>query len=250
MFEKLRNNDLIITNDKRGILKSLNDNKKLLNLKIMTLKEFKDAYFGTYNEETIYYLVNKYGYKYDIAKMYLDNFLFDEKLKNELEANDLIIKTPLFKTSIKRIVVINTFIDPFIQKEIDKYENIKLEILGNNIINPVYEFKTLEDEINFVCASIIKLLQSVSINKIKLVNVTDEYLIPLNRIFKFYNIPLNLNVGKSIYGTTIVKKFLNNLKESKSIEKSLEELDKNEIYDCIINICNKYTFKELDDIII
>lgn len=250
MFEKLRNNDLIITNDKRGILKYLNDNKKLLNLKIMTLKEFKDAYFGTYNEEAIYYLVNKYGYKYDIAKMYLDNFLFDEKLKNELENNDLIVKTPLFKTSIKRIVVINTFIDPFIQKEIDKYENIKLEILGNNIINPVYEFKTLEDEINFVCASIIKLLQSVSIDKIKLVNVTDEYLIPLNRIFKFYNIPLNLNVGKSIYGTTTVKKFLNNLKASKSIEKALEELDKNEIYDYIINICNKYTFKELDDIII
>ena len=49
---------------------------KLVNVKIMTPKEFKDAYFGTYDERAMYYLVSKYGYKYDVAKAYLDNFLF------------------------------------------------------------------------------------------------------------------------------------------------------------------------------
>lgn len=250
MFDELRNNDLVITNDKKSILKYLHDNKKILNLKLMSLKEFKNNYFGTYNEEAIYYLVNKYGYKYDVAKMYLDNFLFDEDLKKELEINNLIIRTPLFKDSIKRIVVINIFIDPFIQKEIDKYENIKLETIKKNIINSVYEFRTIEDEINFVCISILKLLKKMTIDKIKLVNVTDEYLIPIRRMFKFYNIPLNLDDGKSIYGTSIVKTFLNNLKEYKNIEKALKDLEKNEIYDYIIDICNKYTFKETDNTII
>ena len=153
MFDKLRNNDLVITNDKMGILNYLNENKKLLNLKIMSLKEFKDAYFGTYSEEAIYYLVNKYNYKYNVAKMYLDNFLFIDDLKHELIDNNLIISTPLFKDSIKRIVVINTFIDPYIQKEINKYENIKFDIENNNIKNLVYEFKNIDDEINFVCTS-------------------------------------------------------------------------------------------------
>lgn len=250
MFDKLRNNDLVITNDKIGILNYLNENKKLLNLRIMSLKEFKDSYFGTYNEEAIYYLVNKYNYKYNVAKMYLDNFLFIDNLKQELIYNNLIINKPLFKESIKRIVVINTFIDPFIQKEIDKYENIKLDIEGNNIKNSVYEFKNIDDEINFVCTFIIKLLDKTTIDKIKLVNVTDEYLIPLNRIFNFYNIPINLNNGKSIYGTHTTKIFLNKLKEYNSIQMALDEIENNEIKYLIINICNKYTFKELDNTII
>lgn len=250
MFDELRNNDLVITNDKKSILKYLHDNKKILNLKIMSLTEFKDAYFGTYNEEAIYYLVSKYGYKYDIAKMHLDNFLFDEDLKKELEINNLIIRIPLFKNSIKRIVVINTFVDPFIQKEINKYENIKLETEKNVIINPVFEFRTIEDEISFICISILKLLKKMPIDKIKLVNVTDEYLIPIKRMFKFYSIPLNLKNDKSIYGTSIVKAFLNNLKEYKNIEKALEGLEKNEIHDYIIDICNKYAFKKTDNTII
>lgn len=250
MFDKLKDNDLVITNDKKSILKYLNTNKKLLNLRIMTLNEFKNLYFGTYNEEAIYYLVKNYGYKYDVTKMYLNNFLFIDELKKELLENNLIIKTPLFKDSIKRIVVINTFVDPYIQKEIDKYENIKIDLKKGNVNNLVYEFKTIEDEINFVCTSIIKLLDKISIDKIYLVNLSEEYMTPLRRIFKFYNIPINLNMAKNIYGTNNVKIFLNKLKESNSIDEALENLEKNEIYEKIISICNKYTFKNLDETII
>jgi len=250
MFEQLRNNDLIITNDKYRILKYLNDNKKLLNLRIMTLNEFKSKYFGTYDEKAIYYLVNKYNYKYNVAKLYLDNFLFNEDLKKELVDNNLIIEEPLFKESIKRIVIINTDIDKYIQDEIDKYDNVVINSLGGNFVHPVYEFDSIEDEVNFVCISILDLLNTWDINNIKLVNVTSEYEQQIIRMFKFYNIPINLNLRKNIYGTFSVKKFLKTLKVTKDISLALEDIIKDDIYNEIVDVCNKYIFKDIDDVII
>jgi len=250
MLDEIKNNDLIITNNKLSILKYLSKNKKLLNLKIMSLKEFKDKYFGYYNEEAIYYLVNKYNYKYDVAKLYLDNFLFIDDLKQELIDNNLIIKEPLFKESIKRIVNDNLNIDPFIQKEIDKFDNIRISNKNNKNIPFVYEFKTLEEEVNFICIEILKLLKKIDINKIFLINISEEYETSIKRMFDFYNIPINLDNKKNIYGTISVQKFLDELKNTKSIELALEKIEKDEIYDSIVDVCNKYSFKQLDDTII
>ena len=84
MLENLKQNDLVITSNKKIILKYLNDTKQLLNLKIMSLKEFVDNNFGYTNQKAIYYLIKKYHYKFDIAKVYLDNFLFIDSLYQEL----------------------------------------------------------------------------------------------------------------------------------------------------------------------
>ena len=48
MLEHLKNGDLIITNNniKMSILEELTKNKKLLNIKFMTLEEFVKNYFG------------------------------------------------------------------------------------------------------------------------------------------------------------------------------------------------------------
>jgi len=250
MLNILKNNDLIITENKKEILKYLNDNKIMLNLKIMSLTEFKNNYFGFYNEEAIYYLINKYNYKYDIAKTYLNNFLFIPSLKKELEENNLINYTPLFKNSFKRVINIDCNIDPFIENELKKYEYIKIESENNNYIHPVYEFESIDDEINFIAISIINLLKEKKLNDVVLVNVTEEYKMPLKRIFGFYNIPVNLNIDKNIYGTKQVKLFLEKLKETRNIEQSLIDLKQDEIYNKIIDICNKYVFKDIDDTII
>ena len=65
MFEVLQNNDLVITKNKKKILKYLNKEKKLISLKIVSLDEFKDKYFGTYKKEAIYYLIKnlKFSHK-------------------------------------------------------------------------------------------------------------------------------------------------------------------------------------------
>ena len=199
LINVLKNDDLIITDNKKETLKYLQDNKIMLNLKIMNLKEFKNNYFGTYDKKAIHYLIKKYKYKFDVAKLYLNNYLFIPSLKKELDENNLIKYTPLFKSSFKRIINVNTNIDPYIENELKKYEYIKINFENKSYIHPVYEFNNIEDEINFVAISIIELLKKVSINKLYLVNIGEEYKLPIKRIFNFYNKPINLNIKKKIY---------------------------------------------------
>ena len=84
--------------------KLLQDSNTLINRKFMTMKELINSYYFSYDDETIYYLINKYGYKYNVAKVYLDNLIYIEdknynsdklnflvKLKQELDNNNLLI---------------------------------------------------------------------------------------------------------------------------------------------------------------
>ena len=84
-MDNLKNFDLIITDNKKIILKYLNDSKKLLSIKIMSYKEFIDLFFGYVNSEALYYLVKKYNYSYEVANMYLNNFLYIDNLYKSKE---------------------------------------------------------------------------------------------------------------------------------------------------------------------
>ena len=68
-----KNGQIIITSsvNKKNLLKKLNN--ELLNIKIYSINEFNKLYFFDYEEETSYYIMNKYNVKYEIAKIYLDN---------------------------------------------------------------------------------------------------------------------------------------------------------------------------------
>lgn len=246
---ELNNNDLIICNDfyKKTILRNLSSEKKLINLKFMTKRELINTLFGTYDEKAIYYLINKYNYKYEIAKMYLDNFNFIDSLKEELEQNNLVIKEELH--NISRIISYEE-LDPFIINKLNDYQIINVTEVKNNYKHDVYEFNDIEDEVNYVCIKILELLKNSDMNKIKLVNVGSEYEFVIKKLFKFYNIPINLNEKKYINGTKEVKEFLNNLKVSKNISEALENIEHNDIYNCIIDVVNKYLFKNIDDVII
>lgn len=239
------NYDTVIcpNNVKMNILKKLSDEKKIINLKFYTLNEFKDAYFGTYKTEAIYYLMKKYGYKYDVALTYLDNYYFNFSLKKELVENNLLKKE---KINIKKIFVIGyNKIDKYLLDEIKKYDYQIVEEESKKYKNVVYEFTTMEDEINFAISNIITLQKNNKFNDICLVNVGNEYVNTLEKLFKFNDIPINLNIKKTIYGTKIVKNFLKNLKENKEIILKDDEISK-----LIVKVVNKYAFTEIDDVII
>lgn len=240
-----KNYDTIICPDniKKQILEQISNEKKIINLKFYTLNEFKKAYFGTYKVEAIYYLMKKYNYKYDVALTHLDNYYFDSELKEELEENELIIKE---KININKIIIIGyNKIDKNLLDEITKCDYEIIEEKEQNYKNKVYEFNTMEEEINFIIKKIIDLQKTIDLNDICLVNVGSEYINDIERLFKFNNIPINLNIKKSIYGTTVVKNFLKNLKENKEII-----LENDEISKLIVKIVNKYAFRKIDDTII
>ena len=258
MLNSIENNDLIINtnNIKKDILRQLSKNKKIINIKIMTLQEFKDNYFGTYNKEAIVYLMRTYHYPYDIALKYLTNIFSNssrtKELLEELEKNKLIIHNYNFKKNLKNIKLINIkHIDNYLKKI---FANYHTEIIKEKEVNAqflVYHFSTIEEEIEYHAQKITEELSSISINDIHLVNVTPEYITPLKRIFRMYNIPLNTNDSSSIYSTNIAQKFLNSLTNSKNIEDAINSLPESDIKNQIVTIINNYAFTNtVDDVLI
>ena len=254
MLDKIKNGDLVIcpSNMKLKILKELNESKKILNIKFMTINEFKNNYFGTYDEKAIYYLMNKYGFKYGVVKEFLDNIYFDFDLikpyYNELKENGLLIENKLFKNSLNNIVVIGyDGLDGYIKDALNNY-NVRYITYELGDYKPtIYGFDKQSDEVAFVASDIAYKLKTVDINKIYLVGVNDDYKFDVKRIFKLFNIPINLSDSKEIYGTETVKIFLSSLKEKKDVALALEVTPKNDIYDVIVDVVNKYSFVNVVD---
>ena len=129
-MEFLKNNQerilLIIDNtNKEFILEKLSQMNGFYNVKLMTKDEFINHYFFTYQEEAIYYLMKKYQFTNNNAKIYLENIKYalisKEKENNklnflrnlyeELKINNLLQFDFLFKNYLEKvkIIVLNTF---------------------------------------------------------------------------------------------------------------------------------------------
>ena len=268
MLENIKNNSILVipNNIKKRIIKELNN--KLLNIKIMSLNELIKKYTFDYNDKTIYYLMKKENIKYEIAQNYIKNIYYIEninydnikldklvEIKNYLEENNLLIYDNLFKDYIKNkpIYIYYNKISKYQEKIINEIKDItEVNIIKpeyNNYTPQIHEFNTITEEIEFVAHNICDLInKKIDINKIKIVNLKDEYINEVKKIFKFYNIPIELN-KKKLYGTKIVQDFIINYKEN--IEETLEYIkenyniekeENNKIYNKIINILNNYSW--------
>lgn len=249
-----QNNTLIVCPNatKIKILNEQMQDDKLYNIKFMTKEEFKNNYFYSYDDETLYYLLKKYNYNLDVAKIYLKNlYVIDENkdyknpklvflknLKIELLKENLLKQNKSFKEFIKNknIIVLNYY-------DLDKYEE---EALHTNLVFPktnlttkVVECKSLEEEVNYVCLKILSLLATgIDINKISLTNVSNDYYYTLNKLFKYYKIPLNIDFKDSIYTTKIVKDYL----ETKELD--LEDKNKLIINQKLVSILSSLSTLE------
>ena len=209
--------------EKIKLLKEEAKKKELSFVKYMTKEEFFSAYYFSYDNKAIYYLISKYAYPVDVCHEYIiemydidlkktyDNskLTFLQSLKKELLDEKLLYINPTFKKYIenKEIQVIN-------YHEFDSFEEKVLGIKpfksNVNYTNSVYQFLSMEEEVNFVCLEIIKLIKNgISPNKIFLTNVSSDYHYTLKKLFSYYHIPLNLKENESIYGTKIVRDYLN-----------------------------------------
>jgi len=255
MLQYIKDGDLVIAPQsiKNKILKEISLNKKILNIKIISIKEFTNNYFGKYTEEALYYLMKKYKLKYGVAKEYLENIFFNTSLLksyyDELKEKSLLIENNLFKNNLKNIVVIGyDNLDKYILDELNKYNVRFIESKINNYTPKIYGFDKGTDEIAFIASDIVEKLKTEDINKFYLVNINDDNKSEIKRIFNLYNLPINIETSKEIYGTETVKVFIQTLEETRNIEKSLENTPQNEIYNKIIDVLNKYTFiNEVDD---
>ena len=274
-FNNLKDNTLLIVPNKlKNLIIEEISKLPLKNIKIMSIEELKKKYIFDYDDEAIYFLMKKYKIKYDVALTYIQNMYYIEKdeynskklqkllnFKNELLENNLLIKDDLFRYYLNKnkIVVYGyDYIDKFSKKmlkEISKITDVEI-IYKENKLNKKFvinEFDNIDNEINYVINQIIDLLnKDININNIKLAGVTSEYEIPLKRMFEFYNIPLKLDTDTSLFDTYLGNMFLNLCKTNETITDVINifknEINNDEIYNKIINVCNKINFNKLDDI--
>ena len=264
-----KENSIIITSNtlKKDILSS--NNNKLTYYKIYTLSEFNKLYSFDYNEKTIYYVMNKYNVKYEIAKIYVNNLYninnktysnhklkFLNELKQELMDNKLLKINKLFNKFLtnKNIIVYNLPLSKELSSLINQLkENNNVEVINNEVGNNkhvIYEIDTIENEVLFIANKIVEFLKNnISISNIYLTNLNDEYKKLIKKIFPMYNIPYTLKNDESIYGTYISNKFFEYYDKDLTItiEKLKEYIETEEaqdIYNKIINIINKYTFED------
>ncbi|MBR2678644.1 MAG: hypothetical protein IKE63_04425, partial [Bacilli bacterium] len=248
---------IISPNDIKMKLLSLDN--ELSNVKYMTKEEYLNKYYFNYDERALYYLMDKYDLNIDVAKVYLNNLYvidinntykdnklsFLKNIKLDLIKNNLLSFSKNFKKYLEDFnIEVNGYYD------LDLYEEEALNYKFNNkksvIKVPVYEYKTIELEVNAVCLKIIELINSgVDINKIYLCNISEEYLYTIKKIFSYYKIPITINMNNSIYSSKIVKNYLeNNIlnlennsvtnKKLVSVINSLSFLDKDDIYKKIL----------------
>ena len=262
---------------KKRLLKEKENSNEINDLKIITREEFIKNVFFDYNEESSLYLMDNYVIRETNAKeiincmYYIDEVKNNSKIdtlyniKNELLNNNLLIINPLYNIFLKDkdIEIIDYKLDNLFKKGLDKYSYTIKENKDKYDNNTVLEFPTIEEEVDYVFHKIGDLITSgIDINKIKIINYSDRYSNVINKLSKFYNIPVS-DTGYSVYSTMIGIDFLNKLKTSKSFNEAYKfisnkytsESDQS-INGIILNICNtynkylnKYSFKNILELV-
>ena len=268
LLDLIKEKTLIITDSshKKRLLDEINKSKKLFNIKFMSLEEYKKNLLFDYNLNTINYLVSNYKMKVSNAISLIKNLYYIENreyqsnklnylvnIKNELDSNNLLIYNDYFKMyldSVKIIVYGYDNLDKFSLSLLKDATFINDELLDKKI--NIYEFNNISSEVEFVFNKISDLLiNGIDINKIKLMNITSEYIPYIKRFSKFYDIPINIPTN-SIYGTKIVNDFLNLVQNNYSKIAIIEKLDsykESNLYNTIINLINKYVdFDNLNEV--
>ena len=258
----LNNKILIIPNNlKKKIVIYINNLNTLTNTKIITIEEFIKNLTIDYNEKTIYYLFKEKKLSYEVAKENLINMKYIENnknyntkltnlknLKEELLNKGLITINNHFINYIKDKEIIFygfTYIDRFTKKLIKDYNlNVKIiEDMSKNINHDVLLFENSEEEIEFIAEDIIN--RKLDLNKTYIYGINSDNLNKIKRIFRSYNLNINIKKNTSLYDTHIGLNFLNNLNN----QEYLEKINNQDIKNQLISIINKYHFvKDLNEI--
>lgn len=252
----LNNKILIIPNNiKTKVVKYINNLPKLSNVKILTDQEFITNLTIDYNEKATIYLMNNKNLSYQNAKEILKNIKYATNdnnessklqeltnIKNELLEKNLLITNNRFLPFIKDKEIIFygfDYINKFIKKLITD-NNLKVNIIEKEYqnINPkVYLFDNVSSEIEYIAEDIIS--KNLDLSKTYIYGINNDNKLIVDRIFKSYGIPINLNYDNTLYNTFIGKELLNNLNK---IDEFLSKIKDDKIKKTIINILNKYYF--------
>ena len=220
--------------------KILTNNKSLVDISFMTLEEYKKRYYFDYDYHAVKYLMDTYDYTLNNAKEIIESLYFvEDKDYPNNKLNDLVkIKKELLD---KNLLILNPGARIFGARILYGYGDIRLndvKVFKDSIIDKhydIYEFDTIESELEYVYESIFELLENgIDINNIYIV-ASNEYENYFKRYNSYYDFKVNYPSDNSLYGTEAAKKFLEDIK-LKGRETIYNELTNKDL----VNILNKY----------
>ena len=224
ILDQFINEDILLVTPNFLKLQFLKENKSLRQIKYMTLEEYKNHYYFSWDNKALDYLMSTYNYHLDFCKIILNNLYFiddsktyyDTKLnllkdiKTDLKDKKLLKYDSIFKSFIKNKEIIVYGYETLEKYEEEMFNNatiIKLE--KKDTLKNVIACKSLEDELIYICEEILKLYKNnIPLSKIYIGNVQKDYLYLIYKIFSYYKIPINIDMQETIYGTNIVKEYL------------------------------------------
>lgn len=255
---------IVCSNDiKNKILEDSKDSLGFKNYKFLSEETFIKGFFTSFKDEAISYLVAEKGINATVAKLYLsflyiidDNTLYEsinlkelQNIKKELVSKNFSYKDLIYISMMKNnnITIINPKNIDLINYLKNKY-NLNISIIEEEKTKEktldVHIFNNQNDELMYVFDKIKKLIESgVSLNDIKIANVTDDYQFSLNRIMNSLGIPFNSNGAVNALSKPVFKTFLANL-STMSFDENINDLASkqynNADINLLINTINKY----------
>ena len=220
ILEEIKNNGeyIICLPDKykKLLLKEISSNPLSYNVKLLTIEEFIAHLTVQFDENAIYYLMDKYQYNYDTSSALLNNLYYGKIIKDELPKvlklkslyeeltnKDFLKNDDLFKETLKdkKLVILGyneikreylEILDSFYkQNNMESYTHFIFSTCNNNELE-IYECINIEDELHLILDKISKLIfKGVSLDKIKIMGINNIERARL--LFSLYNIPVNFD---------------------------------------------------------
>lgn len=254
-LDLLTDKTIVITTKsiKEKLLIFISKSMPITDIKIMTKQELINDMYFSYSTDILYYMSNKYNKNIDVCKNILDNLMFIDQRNylEDLRNNKKINEYESIIKKYKKIILFDINLDEvYIEKIAKINKNIEIIKYNSKINNSnksyVIEKENIEDEVMFVFDKILELITNkVDINNIKLIVPDDEYQTYIDDYSKLYNIKINTNRKTPLYSYNLTKSILNEYKNNVPLEEIIKkyEYNNNNLIDKIINIINKYDYK-------
>ena len=245
---------LIPNSIKKNIIKEVRNKYYNYNIKFLSLEEFIEKYTFSYNNKTIYYLMREYNLNLSSAMVYIKNLYYIDmnihnkkmdtliNMKKFLDDNNLLIYDKYFKEYVKNKEIYiygYDYLNKYYLKVLEGLNYKVIDYIYNDYeVKNIYEFNYIDEEVIFVIDKILELIRSnIKPENIKLI-ISSEYEEVIDRLFKIYNIPINVK-KRSIYSARSVKDFLNNIDDP---TESIDDINDDEIRNKVISVLNNYAF--------
>lgn len=229
--------------------KSINDIYK--NIKFISKEDLIKGFYFSYDINTVYYLVKKYNYSFELAEEVLSNLYYISCIDDSVNSQKLKKLFSLFEDLINnKLLKVNEYFKfLFINKKIYIYGyskldqellfilnklNVEYEYLSNkseSYKHTCYKFKNIEDEVIYVMSEIGKLIaNNVDLNHIYFYSIPSEYKLILKKQLINHNMPFEFNENIYLKDTPIFKDYLSLLSDYDLVE-AYQKLQENVKYD-------------------